>query len=296
MVLDLSRSYQLTFMHFHTGFTVLVPRAHLPSDIFSLDKADYTQLVEAAHTVARVLKRAFGAKQVGMIFEGFEIDYAHVKLIPIRDAPADSTSPRTKSPIQEADYHESYPGYVTSLNGPAIRDTESLSRDAQAIRKLLQKETLKAPKSWMSPANHTLEVLQNPWYGNLLAAQDSLFHTSIAYFDKTVGYKYAFVPATTDAISSPMGLGSDSLPVSISFLGKETRLADSMQFALEYFLRIQGGLPGVYYINNSFRGEDSDRMHLNQFYHVECELSGTSFHSMESPAFKFLEVKQALMV
>ena len=296
MALDLGRSYQLTFMHFHTGFTVLVPRAHLPSDIFSLDKAYYAQLVEAAHTVARVLKHAFQARRIGMIFEGFEIDFTHVKLIPIRDPPADFASLNTKNTIQEADYHESYPGYVTSLNGPTIRDTEALSRDAQAIRKLLQQETLKAPKSWMSPAKHTLEVLQNPWYGNLLAAQNSLFHTSVAYFDKTVGYKYAFVPATTDAISSPMGLGSDSLPVSISFLGKETRLADSMQFALEYFLRIQGGLPGVYYINNSFRGEDSDSMHLNQFYHIECELSGTSFHCVDSLVFQSSEVKQALMV
>ena len=283
-------------MHNHTGFTVLVPRAHLPSDIFSLDKADYAQLVEAAHTVAQVLKCAFEARRIGMIFEGFEIEYTHVKLIPVRDPPANSASLRTQNAIQEADYHESYPGYVTSLNGPAIRDNELLSRDAQAVRKLLQRETLKAPKSWMSPATHTLEVLQSPWYSNLVAAQDSLFHTSIAYFDKTVGYKYAFVPATTDAISSPMGLGSDSLPVSISFLGKETRLADSMQFALEYFLRIQGGLPGVYYINNSFRGEDSDSMHLHQFYHVECELLGTSFHSIGSLVIESSQVKQALMV
>ena len=103
----------------------------------------------------------------------------------------------------------------------------------------------------MSPEKHTSDVLQNAWYSNLVAAQDSLFHTSIAFFNKTVGY---IVPAT-NAISSPMGLDSDSLPVSISFLGKVTRLADSMHFALEYFLRIQDSLPGVYYIKHSFRGE-----------------------------------------
>ena len=160
---------------------------------------------------------------------------------------------------------------------------------------LLQQKTLKAPKFWVSPARHTLEVLQSSWYSNLLAAQNSLFHTSIAWFDKTVGYKYAFVPATTDAISSPMGLGSDWLPVSISLSGKQTRLADSMQFALEYFLRIQGGLPGVYYINNSFQGEDSDSMHFIQFY-VECELLGMSSHSMGSSLFKSSQQKQALMV
>ena len=147
VVMDLGRSFQLTFIYNYAGFTVLVPRAHLPSDIFSLNKADYAQLVEAAHTVAGVLKRALGARQIGMIFEGFEIDYAHVKLVPIRDPPATPESLYKQGFIQQADYHEKYPGYVTSLHGPAVRDTESLSKDAEAIRKLLQQKGLKAPVS-----------------------------------------------------------------------------------------------------------------------------------------------------
>ena len=99
LVPDLGRSYQLTFVHSHIGFTVLVPRAHLPSDIFSLTKAVYAQLIEAAHTVARVLKRALGARRIGMIFEGFEIDYTHIKLILIRDPSATSASLHTQGLI-----------------------------------------------------------------------------------------------------------------------------------------------------------------------------------------------------
>lgn len=277
--LKLGCSNQLILGNDPAGFTVLVPRAHLSSDIFSLDKADYGQLIEAAHSVAQVLKSAFGARQIGMMFEGFEIDYAHVKLIPIRDPSVTSESPHIRTPLYQAEYHESYPGYLTSLQGPTIKDTIPLSQSAQLMRNMLQHERVTAPRSWMSPTKHTLDVLQKPWYSNLIAVQDSLFHASVTFFNRDVSYKYAFVPATTDAISSPMGLGSDSLPVSITFLGKETRLADSMQFALEYFLRIQDGLQGVYYINNSFRGEESDSMHLNQFYHVECELLGKYFNS-----------------
>lgn len=71
-----------------------------------------------------------------------------------------------------------------------------------------------------------------------------------------------------------MGLGSDSQPVPITLLDQKTYLADSMQFALEYSLRIKDGLDGVYYIYTSFRGEDSDAMHLNQFTHMECEVAG----------------------
>jgi len=33
-------------------------------------------------------------------------------------------------------------------------------------------------------------------------------------------------------------------------------------------------LSRIYYISPSFRGEDPDATHLNQFYHVECELLG----------------------
>ncbi|CAM9286389.1 unnamed protein product [Lampetra planeri] len=71
-----------------------------------------------------------------------------------------------------------------------------------------------------------------------------------------------------------MGLGSDSEPVSVNLLGQNVYLADSMQFILEYFLRFQENLAGTYYISSSFRGEDPDATHLNQFYHVECELLG----------------------
>ena len=80
--------------------------------------------------------------------------------------------------------------------------------------------------------------------------------------------------STTNTVSSPMGLGSDSEPVFVNILGQDVYLADSMQFVLEYFLRFQENLPGTYYISTSFRGEDPDATHLYKFYHVECELLG----------------------
>ena len=64
------------------GYTVVVPRKHLGSDIFGLEDQDFTGMVEAAHKVAQYLKRSFGVKRCGIFFEGFEIDYAHVKLVP----------------------------------------------------------------------------------------------------------------------------------------------------------------------------------------------------------------------
>lgn len=253
------------------GFTVLVPRQHLSSDIFSLHKDRYASLMGAAHSLGQSLKSAFKVNQCAMIFEGFEIDYAHVKLIPIHrpNAPTDKGTSLVDMP-----FHETYQGYVTSLNGPFRRDFEPLTRAALELRKRFPVETVQPPKSWRSPPQHLGTVLEHPWYAALVTVQDALFRRSVDFFQKHLGYKYCFVPATTDAVSSPMGLGSDSEPVPIDFLGQKTYLADSMQFSLEYFLRIKDDLPGVYYVNTSFRGEDPDAMHLNQSHHIECELRG----------------------
>ena len=254
------------------GFTVLVPRKHLSSDIFSIEKEPYSNLVGSAHIVARILKDAFGIQRCGMIFEGLEIDYAHVKLIPVHEA--DLRDGITVKERGTASFHENYQGYVSSLHGPLSGDLNLVTTDAFNIRRLFPVEAVRPPRSWGSPSYHLTSVIRDPWYKKLFSTQDALMHNTTNFFQKKLGYKYCFVPVTTDAVSSPIGLGSDSKPVPVSLLGQRTYLADSMQFALEYFLRIQDGLPGVYYVNTSFRGEDPDAMHLNQFNHVECEFHG----------------------
>lgn len=39
--------------------------------------------MKAAYTVAQPMEKAFDVRRVGMFFEGMEIDYAYVKLIPV---------------------------------------------------------------------------------------------------------------------------------------------------------------------------------------------------------------------
>ncbi|XP_034437483.1 uncharacterized protein LOC117759445 isoform X3 [Hippoglossus hippoglossus] len=99
------------------GFTVLVPRRPLTSDIFRLEKTDYEGLVLATKKVSRLLEEGLGASGVGLIFEGFEIDYAHAKLIPLFSPP----SSRAGSDITEPStprFYPTYPGYVSSEDGP----------------------------------------------------------------------------------------------------------------------------------------------------------------------------------
>lgn len=90
------------------GFTVLVPREHLTSDIFSIEDTNYANLVDASYTLAGYLMKAFGVPRCGMIFEGFEIDYAHVKLIPIHSRDVYSQSLESDPTTEIAPYEEKY--------------------------------------------------------------------------------------------------------------------------------------------------------------------------------------------
>ncbi|TWW58973.1 hypothetical protein D4764_06G0005030 [Takifugu flavidus] len=99
------------------GFTVLVPRQPLTSDIFRLEKGDYERMVLASWEVSRLLEAGLGSCGTGLIFEGFEIDYAHAKLLPLFPP----SSPEigvgdTRASIPQC--HAIYPGYVTSEDGP----------------------------------------------------------------------------------------------------------------------------------------------------------------------------------
>ena len=105
------------------GFTVLVPRKHLSSDIFALESEDYKKLVAAAFKVASLLKRSLEAQHCAMIFEGYEIDYAHVKLIPIINS---GTSKEYCTIAPKTEYSETYCGFVTSVDGPGA-DVSELS-------------------------------------------------------------------------------------------------------------------------------------------------------------------------
>lgn len=96
--------------------------------------------------------------------------------------------------------------------------------------------------------------------------------TSTAAFWSARDVRSVHLPITTGSVSSPMGLGSDSLPVKVDMFGEPTYLADSMQFMLEYGCRLSPA--GAWYLMPSFRGEDSDETHLNQFFHSEVEIPG----------------------
>jgi len=64
------------------GHTLIIPKKH-DDYVFELDDAEYAALFKAAKTVAGPLKKATGAKKIGMLVEGFLVPHAHLHLIPI---------------------------------------------------------------------------------------------------------------------------------------------------------------------------------------------------------------------
>jgi len=94
------------------GLSVVIPRRHFSSDIFALEVKDFIPFVQAAHNVSRMLTKALEIERVGMFFEGFEIDYAHIKLLPVLKE-VDETGESVGT------YYEKYPGCLTTQQGPA---------------------------------------------------------------------------------------------------------------------------------------------------------------------------------
>ncbi|MET4549542.1 amino acid--tRNA ligase-related protein [Lactococcus lactis] len=124
----------------------------------------------------------------------------------------------------------------------------------------------------MKNLSRVSEVLTSNWYHCMFQCYSDIVFATFKFYSEKEEFAAATLPVTTGSISSPMGLGSDSLPVEIKLFNQKTYLADSMQFLLEYSLRF--GKKGVFYLMPTFRGEDSDERHLNQFYHSECEIVG----------------------
>lgn len=145
-------------------------------------------------------------------------------------------------------------------------------RFVQQLPEIELEPALVPPQSWRDLDSHYKYVLKHPWYRRMALIQHEM-HLALHRFFSSRGLITVSMPITTSSISSPMGLGSDSLPVEIDLFGIRTYLADSMQFMLELGCRLHER--GVYYIMPCFRGEQTDQYHLPQFYHVEAEIPGT---------------------
>lgn len=119
--------------------------------------------------------------------------------------------------------------------------------------------------------NHISNLIDNDYYKNLIKLRNVVELACDEYFQKLNAPKIDLY-LITKSVSSPMGKGSDSEPIHFKFGNQHAYLVDSAQFGLEPL--VFDSFDMVYCYLPSFRGEEPDAHHLNQFFHCESEMKG----------------------
>lgn len=113
------------------GFSVVITKQHYSSYIFDLPDNILIDLVKAAKQTAKLLdEKLEDVGRTGMIFEGFGVDHAHVKLFPMHGTKA-SDWKSIKSNVDK--YFEKYEGYISSHDYKRAND-EKLAKLSKIIR------------------------------------------------------------------------------------------------------------------------------------------------------------------
>lgn len=72
----------LDIMPAHEGHTLLIPKVCC-SQLWDVPDDVYSHLMAVAKTLASKLNQAIDCKRVGLALEGFDVDHAHLHLIPL---------------------------------------------------------------------------------------------------------------------------------------------------------------------------------------------------------------------
>lgn len=115
------------------GFSVVIPKQHYGSDVLAMPDDKLAEFVLHAKKVAQKLVDYFpDVGRVGLIMEGTGIDHAHIKLYPMHGTEHMKRGERKQIPSDYHEYFETYPGYMSSNDGPQA-DFVELERIAKGI-------------------------------------------------------------------------------------------------------------------------------------------------------------------
>lgn len=101
------------------GFSCVVPKAHVPSDILKMPDANLYAFMSAAKTVASILEGYFpDVGRVGLIMEGTGIDHAHIKLVPMHGTEDLKRGSWRQYLSGKQQWSDTYEGWISSIGGP----------------------------------------------------------------------------------------------------------------------------------------------------------------------------------
>ena len=75
----------LTIRPCNPGHTLLIPKTHVDY-VFDLEEPFYSIIFRAAKQLSGPVKRATGAKRVGVAIEGLSVPHVHLHLVPLHHA------------------------------------------------------------------------------------------------------------------------------------------------------------------------------------------------------------------
>jgi histidine triad (HIT) family protein len=64
------------------GHTLLIPKRH-QEYLFEVEEPLYSKIFDAAKKLSGPIKRAMGAKRIGVVVEGFLVPHVHIHLVPL---------------------------------------------------------------------------------------------------------------------------------------------------------------------------------------------------------------------
>jgi histidine triad (HIT) family protein len=116
------------------GFTVVIPKRHLSSDVLSLPNEILQEFIVVAKDVAHLLENYFpDVGRVGLIMEWTGINHAHIKLVPMHGTENLKTGEWKQFLSNQSQFFEKYDGHISSHDWPRAND-EDLDELAARIR------------------------------------------------------------------------------------------------------------------------------------------------------------------
>ena len=108
----------------------MIPKQNPGDYIFAIDDAVYGDFMRAVRQVAKLLERAFATPRVALVFEGTGVAHVHAKLYPLHG----DLAGRTDVWAENAEFHDTYRGWLTTTEGPKMDDAELDSIQAKILR------------------------------------------------------------------------------------------------------------------------------------------------------------------
>ncbi len=95
------------------GHLLILPRQHIDY-VFDLPEDLYLKMFQAARQIAAPLRKAIGAKRIGLVLEGFTVPHCHLHLIPIDHE--NELDPCKAAPVNDSELSKAAEIIISNIN------------------------------------------------------------------------------------------------------------------------------------------------------------------------------------